>query len=517
MKLKYKILTALYLVPSWSAKAALTDSLTYKIEAQATVGSGDNTPLWLNANKYGLSSLTPNNGYLRTALECPLTADSGRTWGLGYGVDMAGAYNSTSSFILQQAYIEGRFRKSTLLIGSKQLPMEMKNPELSTGSQVMGINARPVPQVRVSWPGYVDVPLTARWLQFKGHLAYGWFTDGSFQKDFADGRSRYTSGVLFHSKAGFLKLQKPDAPFSFEIGMEMGCQFGGHVYAPTGNGYREVNVNAVTLRSFWRALVPAGNDGDDANPDMPYQGAEGNHLGAWLLRLNYERPTWAVHLYGEHYFEDLSAMFQLDYDNYTTGSKWMEKHGHRFLLYDFKDMLAGVEVNLKQVTWLNSIVFEYMYTKYQSGPIYYDHTQYLPDHIGGRDGFQQHSRYNGWQHWGQVMGNPLYRSSLYNTNGNILVEDNRFWAIHGGIAGDPLPGLHYRLLATAQKGFGSYGAPYDDPKRTLSLLGEVGYHLPPNLDPGWSVKCGIGYDHGALLGNNFGVQLTIAKSGVLHF
>lgn len=512
-----KMIAALLLAATVPYNVAAQGNILYNVEAQATVGSGDHTPLWLNANKYGMSSLTPNNGYLRASVERPLANDSGRVWGFGYGLDMAGAYNNTSSFILQQAYAEGRFRKATLLLGSKQLPMEMKNAELSTGSQVMGINARPVPQARLSFPDYVDVPLTARWLQFKGHLAYGWFTDGGFQKDFADGRGRYTTDVLFHSKAGFLKLQKPGAPFSFEIGMEMGCQFGGHVYSLSKGKYVEGNVNSVTLRSFWRAFIPSGNDGDDANPDMPYQGAEGNHLGAWLVRLSYDRPTWAVRLYGEHYFEDLSAMFQLDYDNYTTGSKWKEKHGSRFLLYDFKDMLAGVEVSLKQVPWLSSIVFEYMYTKYQSGPIYHDHKQYLPDHIGGRDGYQVHSRYNGWQHWGQVMGNPLYRSSLYNTNGSILVNDNRFWAFHGGIAGDPLPGLHYRVLATVQKGFGTYSAPYDDPKRTLSLLGEVGYRLPSRIARGWSVKCGVGYDHGALLGNNFGVQLTIAKSGMIHF
>lgn len=491
--------------------------LEYKVEAQATMGSGDNTPLWLNANKYGLSSLDRNNGYLRAALQRPMANDSLKRWAIGYGVDVAAAYNNTSSFILHQAFVEGRWRKSTLLVGSKELPMEMKNQELSSGSQVLGINARPIPQVRIAYPDYVDVPLTARWLQFKGHLAYGMYTDNGWQKDFTDMRHDYTENVLFHSKAGFLKLAKPDAPFSFEIGMEMGCQFGGHSYAYNGKGFTEKNINPVKLKSFFRALIPGGNDGDDARPDQAYKGADGNHVGAWLLRLNYEQPTWAVHLYGEHYFEDLSAMFQLDYDNYTTGSKWMEKHGHRFLLYDFSDMLAGVEVNLKNNHWLRDIVFEYIYTKYQSGPIYFDHQKYLPDHIGGRDGYYQHWLYTGWHHWGQVMGNPLYRSPLYNTDGKITVEDNRFYAFHLGVSGNPMPGLHYRLLGTVQKGFGTYSSPFENPERNLSLLAEAAYRLPERVAKGWSVKCGVGYDHGALLGNNFGVQLTVAKSGAIHF
>jgi hypothetical protein len=261
--------------------------------------------------------------------------------------------------------------------------------------------------------------------------------------------------------------------------------------------------------------VPGGNDGDDAKPDQNYKGADGNHVGSWLLRLNYEQPTWAVHVYGEHYFEDLSAMFQLDYDNYTTGSQWMEKHGHRFLLYDFKDMLLGVELNLKNQSWLNALVFEYLYTKYQSGPIYFDHQKYLPDHIGGKDGYYLHYIYTGWQHWGQVIGNPLYRSPLYNTNGTIQVQDDRFYAFHLGCSGDPMPGLHYRLLGTLQKGFGTYSAPYDDPRCNLSLLAEVGYRFPERIAKGWGVRLGIGYDHGSLLSSNattndnFGLQFTI--------
>ena len=38
--------------------------LGYKVEAQGSFASGE-TPLWLNANKFGLSSLERNNGYRR--------------------------------------------------------------------------------------------------------------------------------------------------------------------------------------------------------------------------------------------------------------------------------------------------------------------------------------------------------------------------------------------------------------------------------------------------------------------
>ncbi len=68
---------------------SLLDSLAYRAEIQATASGGDYNPLWLNANKYGLSSLKNTNGYLRGAVERPLTLDNGRKWGLGYGLDVA--------------------------------------------------------------------------------------------------------------------------------------------------------------------------------------------------------------------------------------------------------------------------------------------------------------------------------------------------------------------------------------------------------------------------------------------
>ena len=158
---------------------------------QATASAGDGrTPLWLNANKYGLSSLERNNGYLRATLQRNVAVDSRHKWGVGYGIDMAAAYNFTSSVIVQQAYVEGRWLKGVLTIGSKEQPMELKNQELSSGPQTLGINARPVPQVRIALPQYWNIPGTRGWLALKGHIAYGMTTDDNWQKDFTKKQSR---------------------------------------------------------------------------------------------------------------------------------------------------------------------------------------------------------------------------------------------------------------------------------------------------------------------------------------
>ena len=82
-----------------SSQPQLDEDIEYKVESQISL-SNDKTPLWLNANKYGLSSLDKTNGYMRTAITRPLQADSARRWAIGYGVDVAVPVNYTSNFVL---------------------------------------------------------------------------------------------------------------------------------------------------------------------------------------------------------------------------------------------------------------------------------------------------------------------------------------------------------------------------------------------------------------------------------
>ena len=487
-------------------KRSLFDSLQYRVEMQATLSSGDHTPLWLNANKYGLSSLKTSNGYLRGALQRPLSLDDGRKWGIGYGADLAVAAGFTSTLVVQQAYVEGRWLKGVLTVGAKEQPMELKNQELSTGSQTLGINARPVPQVRLALPDYWAIPGTRKWLSLKGHIAYGMYTDDNWQKDFTSEKHRYTEHALYHSKAGYLKIGKEGKPFSAELGVELACQFGGTSYMKDDNGDK-IYHNDSGLKAFLHALIPGGGEVNETT----YQNSEGNHLGSWLLRLNYNLNDWCVSLYADKFFEDQSAMFMLDYDGYGTGDEWNEKKDNRYLLYDFKDIMLGAELQLRKVTWLQNIVIEYLYAKYQSGSVYHDRTPSFPDHIGGIDENYNHYILMGWEHWGQVAGNPLYLSPLYNDDGRIEVKNNRFKAWHLGISGQPLPSLHYRILASWQDGLGRYKSPYTHCKYNTSLLAEVGW----TFAKGWKATAVWGADFGAIRGDNNGIQLTLSKTGII--
>ncbi len=487
-------------------KLRLQDSLHYRMELQATL-SNHVTPLWLNANRYGLSSLEKRNGYLRVRLDRPLRTDSARRWGIGYGLDVAAASHFTSHMVVQQAYVEARWLHGVLTVGAKDYPMELKNNRLSSGSQTLGINARPVPQVRLALPEYWTVPLTKRWLHFKGHMAYGVYTDDGWQRDFTQRRSRYVEHTLYHSKAGYLMIGKPEAfyPVTVEMGLEMGAQFGGTSYLQGENG--RILHASHNIKDFFHIFIPGGFDMTDGE----YHNVEGNQLGNWVARVSYEAERWKASVYGDHYFEDHSQMFFLDFDGYGQGKDYNERVRNRYFLYDLKDIMLGGELNLKYGRWIRDIVVEYLYTKYQSGPINHDRTYNIADHIAGIDNYYNHGIYTGWQHWGQVIGNPLYRSPIYNSDGRIYVADNRFVAWHLGIDGRPTPRLDYRVLASWQRGYGTYDNPYTKPRHNVSLMAEATCRLPHD----WTVSCAYGMDFGGILGHNAGLQLTISKSGLL--
>ena len=486
---------------------SLTDSLTYKVEMQSSF-SNDNTPLWLNANKYGLSSLDKSNGYLRTSAIRNLSHVKNTKFDFGYGLDIVAPYNYTSNFIVQQAFVEGRWLNGVLSIGSKEYPMELKNNLLSSGSQTLGINARPVPQVRIALPEYIKI---FKWLHMKGHIAFGKTTDDNWQEDFTDKKTKYTSGTLYHSKAGYLKFGKEESPFSLELGLEMASIFGGDAYRPNDDGTMQKISSGRGLKAFWNAFIPGGSEANETT----YKNAEGDQLGSWVIRANYQNDDIELGVYWDHFFEDHSSMFFLDYNGYGNGEEWDTKKDHRFVLYDLKDMMLGAELKIKHKALIQGVVFEYIYSKYQSGPVFHDHTPSISDHIGGMDEYYNHSVFTGWQHWGQVMGNPLYRSPIYNEDGTINVDNNRFYAFHLGINGKPSEIVAWRLLCSVQKGFGTYHKPYMDPHTSFSMMAETSITPQKRNLKGWKLSLAYGMDTGKIYGHNYGGMSTLSKSGLL--
>lgn len=154
-----KLLLLLSMLPLAAAFAG-GDTLRYKLETSANVSTGDYAPMWFTANRYGLSGVEPCSGYLRAGVD--YAGKFGADWRLEAGLDLAGAVNQTSDFVVQQAFVDVSWRNITLSIGSKEreaFPLD-KNMRLSSGMMVEGPGARPVPQVRLEVKEYQNLPYT---------------------------------------------------------------------------------------------------------------------------------------------------------------------------------------------------------------------------------------------------------------------------------------------------------------------------------------------------------------------
>lgn len=481
--------------------------------------SNDKTPLWLNANKYGISSLNSQNGYVRGIGAWDKKFCDGKLdINAGLDVIVPIGYKSqgykehyTNHFVLQQAFVEANYKLGTLTIGSKHQPMELINNELSSGAQTLGINARPIPQVRIDLNDYLAVPFTKKWLSVKAHMAYGVMTDGGWEEAFASGSGqKYNKNTRYHQKAGYLKIGNEEKfPLTFTIGLQMAAQFGGssYKYNSSKKAYIETKVRS-NFKTYWHAFT--GTGAEEREEGTEYQNAEGNHLGSWVMRLNWKAKDWEAGVYLDHYFEDHSAMLLLDYDGYGHGDDWNKRVDSRYFRYDFKDYMLGFDVKIKKFKYVNQAVVEHITTRYHSGPIYHDHTRGISDHICGRESYYGHGSMPGWQHYGQFIGNPLYLSPIYNNDGYIGPRCDRFNAWHFAIAGDPICGLHYRAKLSWQKGWGSYKAPYTYPKENTSLLLEATYKFSEkSMFNHFTATISYGADWGDLRGNNSGMQFTV--------
>ena len=470
----------------------LLQGLESQVSVSGTTSSGSYAPLWLSANSYGLNSVEQNSAWQRVELFRPLDADSLRLWRLGYGMDVALHENSVSTFDIQQLYASLQYRKLRLTLGSKHQEIDLRNNELTSGGLGIGINARPIPQVKAEMD-YFSIPGTHGWWQWKGRISYGMFTDNAWVKDFQHSNNRYALNTLYHEKALYWKFGREDVfPMTFEIGLQMASQFGGTTYHAFGRNITSGTTlhHSHGLKAFWNALVAGGSDETDGTESN----TGGNHLGSYNMALSYKGDGWKARAYFERYFEDQSMLT---------------------LQYGIYDHLAGIEVNLPSNRFVSSFVIEHLSTKDQSGAVYHDATATMPEKMNGRDDYYNHLLYNGWQHWGQAMGHPFLTSPVYShtkaydSNGYIYFRNNRVQAWHFALAGDPSLRWHYRMLMSFTRNWGTYNFPLPEVLSQCYLMAEATYR------PGWwnngSMKMGMAYDQGKLLGNSFGVQLTLSK------
>lgn len=479
--------TTLLLMLAFNTLQAQT--LKERYEFTGTFGSGDFAPFWHLSNRQGLPSYENNSVYTRLGLAGEhsfSSCDIGTDWGFDFVV----GDNLTSTVFIQQAYIDFSWKRLNISFGQKERWQGVVNHRLSTGSLTESGNARPIPQIRIELPDYWDIPGLGGWLGIKGHMAYGWFADEEWQKDFAADSTARAVGVRYHSKAGYLRIGNEEKfPLTAEFGLQMVTQFGGTCYN-SRSIYGDNHHNPVRPKDYWTAFFPSS--GDAAYDGSDQANVVGNMLGSWQAAITWNAEDWKLRGYYDHVFDDHSQMF-MEYGLWT-------------------EQLVGIELELKKFKWIKGLALEYFNLKNQSGPVYHDTTAEIPDQISCIDNNYNHGRYPGWFNYGMMIGTPLCSSPIYNTDHKQVCYNNRVEAFHIGIEGCPLGWLDYRLLYTRSNNWGTYPHPFKEIKVNRSGLVELTFK--PKILRNWSITTSFAFDCGDLYGDNYGGMITLTRKNI---
>jgi hypothetical protein len=461
-------------------------STDYRIETFGSAATNSYTPFWIVSNRYGTVPLNAGNGLLQAGVFHKQVTGKGLRWGAG--VEVVAAAPRDRNVFVQQLYAEIGYKCFRLTIGSKELYSSLWDKELSSGDMVHSSNARPIPELNLSIPQFTPVPYTKGILQARGDFAVGRSFDKKFLKPFLNGKQNYLDNVLWHHKSLFLRLIDPrhNFPLTATVGIRHHAQWGG-----TSTDPRE-GTQPHSLKDFLRVVM--GYSGGTNASLISQQNVLGNHYGSYDLEIGYLTSLFDLHVYKQHYFEDASGME----------------------LYNFPDGLYGIQADIHHFTFIHKVVFEYVFTKDQSGPVHYivfDHLEY-PGYGGGRDDYYNNEEYTtGVSYFNRSIGSPLITSPEYNRNGCLGFRNNRIRALHIGINGYLSEQVAYRILATRSEGWGRPDRPFLKKTTDLSCAVKISY-CHPRLE-GWQFSGEVAADHGSIYGNNLGFALSVVKSGIL--
>lgn len=480
--------------------------LVLGFKSAGSFGKGNSAPFWFTSNRQGLSSIEKKSGLMHFTALGNLSLPDGIE--VAYGLDLGGEASRQSNLFLHQLYVNLIYKWIGLDVGMQERWGELKNKSLSTGGLTWSGNSSPIPQVRIGTTDFTRIPLLGGWLSLKGHVSYGRFTDDEWRKSQAQlavNGNRYTDGLLFHSKALFIRCGDKDRfPLEAIFGLEMYSVFGGTLHNRILK--KDEFVDEYRLPSgpdaYLTALIPFNEVGE--------QGKEnGNILGSWHLSFDYHGQEWGARAYYEHFFEDHSGMIGVEYKNDLEGKQGFVHYGFR---RNWLDGLWGIEVNLKKWWPVRNVVFEVLNTRGQCGPICRDSFYPVIEGVDGRDAMYNHELYDSYSMYGYNIGSPVLISSVYNKDYGQRLRSNRVLMYHLGVDGGWGDKWDYRALFTHTAHWGTYDDPFNEIQSVTSCLLEGSYHLDDEY--GWRIGLSVGFDFndGDLIGNNTGVLVTLSKS-----
>jgi len=389
-----------------------------------------------------------------------------------------------------------------LNIGAKEDYSSIYDEYLSSGDFDKSNNTRPHPEVKFSLPDFILLPYTNDNLYLRADFSMGKFMDGDWQEDFARPYNRhYTKDVLSHNKSVYFRwgnTKKTDNKWQLTAGIDHQAQWGGKLYRYNAetNEY-DVHKQPQDFDGLFRVLTVKEGGEKASGADQAF--VAGSHVGSYHLKFDYKLKNMShISAYIQHFFEDGSGM----------------------ALKNYQDMLLGVQYKSGKKQLLSNVLFEYVYTKNQTGPIHFnlglddDHKNLHSKGTGNDDYYNNYDYVQGRSYYGRSLGTALFLSPEYNEDGRLNFKSNRIVSFHLGLEGYFSQDLGYRLLATTGQSWGRYYVPYLSVHDGFASNLDLMYSCPKAK--GLDLKLSVGYNTGDFFGDDaFGAGITITKRGVI--
>lgn len=474
--------------------------------------NGSFAPYYISSNDHGIITQS-KSAYLRAAAFNLM--DTTKRFSYGFGVDMLGGGASKTgyqiydtninalrtrevgpaNFWLQQLYGEVKYRGVFLTLGLKEHESALYNSKLGVGDFIESGNSRPVPEARIGFIDFQNVPFTNGWVQIQGEYSFGKPTDSKWLEDHYNYYYSSITTDYYYSYKRLYFRTKPSCNFSVTIGMQSAMQLGGTTRHYQKGVMTSEHKEDVTFKSIFHTIFPGS--GSSSGNDVYY---DGNSLGSWDFVARYRFNNG----------NEIKGYFQFPWED---GSGIGKLNGW--------DGIYGLEFKSAKPWYINGAVIEYIDFRNQSGPIHWapgDHgdiTTPMPGQATGGDNYYNNFQYNGYQQYGMSMGTPFVKSPIYNQDGYMRFTDNRIRGFQFGIMGNIMPRLGYRFLISYRYSLGTYETPALEKRKDTSAILEGIYDF--KWVKGLSAKCQFAIDRGDLYNDNFGAMLTISYNGKLNF
>ena len=444
------------------------DSIKYNVCLMGLYSTGEYSPFWLQNRQFGEISSLPSSANVMLGLDKEFSQPKS-LFDYGFKTNiLLQNDNLKTTVYFHEIYVKARLSVLDLVIGSREDNLGNQDSTLSCGGLFFSHNARPMPKITLGIERFTPVPFTKGFLEVKGALVHGWFTDNT-----------YIQNMLLHHKYAYLRVGGK-FPVHLQYGLDHVAQWGGYV---PGLGQQPTSLKD------YKAIFLAGHGGSDANISDQIN-ALGNHIISQSTRLDVDISDYKISAYWQNMSED--GPIKIIYNSMNVS-----------------DGLWGISIKNKNFPYVKGILYEYLNTTDQSGP-YHDKDGII---YGGNDSYFNNGIYSsGWTYFTRTIGSPFFTSPIYNKNSEVYLLNNRVQVHHIGIEGD-IEGFDYKFLTSYSKNYGSYNVPFIEMKPSTSLLLEINKRFPQfyNIEAG----CSIGVDVGKMYGNSVGCLFSIKKIGDL--